>query len=83
MIKRFNEYEKPKYKKGDRCVYVYPIGKHKFLSVLDDNMIIEDEAFWNEEKHEWYYPIVGKQNPTNENSLRLYNGQDVGDIVNK
>lgn len=67
MIKKFDEYKKPKFQKGDRCVFVYPIGKYKI--------------FWNDERNEWSYPIEGKANPTEENFLILYNGQKVGDVV--
>lgn len=87
-IKNFNESYKsqPKFKKGDRCVYVYKVGKRKILSVLDDNMIIEDEPYWEEyNKHSnkgyWCYPIVGKANECPEDFLRLYNGQEEGDFV--
>jgi hypothetical protein len=81
MIKKFDEYRKPKFQKGDRCVFIYPVGKYKILSVLDNKMIIEDEPFWNEEQNEWSYPIVGKSNPTEENFLILYNGQMEGEVV--
>jgi hypothetical protein len=70
-IRKFN-HEEPKFKKGDRCVFVYPVGKYKIESVLDDNMVIQDEPFWNEERQMWSYPIVGKANPTEEIFLRLY-----------
>lgn len=77
---------KPKFKKGDRCVYVYEVGKRKILSVLDDNMTIEGKPFWEEydnhpNKGYWCYPIVGKANECPEDFLRLYNGQEEGDFV--
>lgn len=81
MIKKFDEYKKPKFQKGDRCIFVYPVGKYKTLSVLDNNMTIEDEPFWDDERNEWTYPIVGKANPTEENFLILYTGQKEGDVV--
>jgi hypothetical protein len=81
MIKKFDEYKKPKFQKGDRCIFIYPVGKYKVLSILDNNMVIEDEPFWNEERNEWSYPIVGKSNPTEENFLILYSGQEEGDVV--
>lgn len=72
MIKHFNEYNPPRFKKGDRCAFVYPVGKHKTLSILDDNMIIDDGVFWCNERNSWCYPIVGKANPTEEHLLILY-----------
>jgi hypothetical protein len=62
----------PKFKKGDRCVFVYPVGKgkNKKWEVLDDNMIINSEPFWYE--RDWYYNIVGKANPCNDAYLILY-----------
>lgn len=72
---------RPRFKKGDRCVFVYPIGKQKVLSVLDNNMIIDDEPFWNNIRNEWSYPIKDKSNPSEESFLILYNKQEVGDII--
>jgi len=81
MIKKFDRCKKPQFKKSDRCVFIYPVGKYKILSVLDNNMVIDGEPFWNEERNEWTYSIVGKANPTEEKFLILYNGQEVGDVV--
>lgn len=81
MIKKFVKHKDPKFKKGDRCVFVYPVGKHRILSVLDNNMVIDDKPFWNEERSEWSYPIIGKANPTEENFLIQYDGQKEGDVV--
>lgn len=71
----------PKFKKGDRCVFIYTVGKGKYKKweVLDDNMIIDSEPFWNE--NDWYYDIVGKANPCNDTFLRLYTGQEEGDEI--
>ena len=60
---------KPKFKKGDRCAFIYTVGKDKIISILDDNMVIDGEPFWNDE---WWYPIQGKANPTEESLLILY-----------
>lgn len=84
MIKKFDMYAKPKFKKGERCVYVYEVGG--VLSVLDDNMVIKGKPFWYEyddhpNKGYWNYPIVGKANECPEDFLRIYNGQEIGDEV--
>lgn len=75
MIK---EHSSPKFKKGDRCIYVYNVGC--IPSVLDDNMTIKDEPYWYDyenhpEKGYWLYPIIGKANDCPEDFLRLYTGQ--------
>ncbi len=70
---------KPKYKKGDRCVFIYSVGKEKIISVLDDNMVIDSEPIWYDDQ--WFYSIKGKANRTRENFLLLYNGQKNGDII--
>lgn len=71
----------PKFKKGDRCVFVYPVGKGKYQTwqVLEDDMVIDSDPFWDDEKDDWYYDIVGKANPCNDRFLRLYTGQEEGD----
>jgi len=74
----------PKFKKGDRCVYVYSVGG--ILSVLDDNMTINGKAHWFEyENHPnkgyWQYPIIDKANECPEDFLMLYNGQKIGEFV--
>lgn len=84
MIKKFDEYKKPNFKKGDRCVFVYNVGG--ILSVLNDNVTIESEPYWceydkNDQKGYWKYPIVGKVKDYPEEFLRLYTGQKVGDLV--
>ena len=84
MIKNFDGYNKPKFKKGDRCVYVTKVGG--ILSVLDDNMTISGEPHWYEydnhpNKGYWNYPIIGKANECPEDFLRLYNCQKEGDVV--
>jgi hypothetical protein len=61
--------EKPKFKIGDRCVFVDEVVD--ILSVLDNNMTIKSKPFWYE----------GKANECPEDFLRLYNGQKVGDLV--
>lgn len=71
----------PKFQKGDRCIFIYPIGECKVLSVLDNNMVIDNDPFWNDERNEWSYPIIGKANSTEENFLILYDGQHTGDVV--
>lgn len=40
----------PKYKHGDRCCFVYPVGKYERMSVLDDNMVIDGDPIWDKEK---------------------------------
>lgn len=75
----------PKFKKGDRCMYVYKIGISNQLDILDDNMVIEDDPIWEEydnhpKKGYWLYPIVGKANECPEDFLRLYNGQEEGEV---
>lgn len=79
----------PKFKKGDRCMYVYSvINGSSELDILDDNMVIKDEPFWYDhdnhpKKGYWLYPIVGKANECPEDFLRLYNGQEEGDIYSE
>ena len=75
---------KPKFKKGDRCVFVDKVGGK--LSVIEDDMTINGKPFWYEyENHPnkgyWQYPIIGKANECPEDFLRLYNGQEEGDFV--
>ena len=60
----------PKYKKGQRLSFVFSIGKDKIKSVLDDNMVVADEPF--EENNIWMYPIIGKANPSPENLLEPF-----------
>lgn len=74
----------PKFKIGDRCVFVYSVGG--YLSVLDNNMIIKSEPFWYEydnhpNKGYWLYPIIDKANECPEDFLRLYSDQKIGDMV--
>jgi len=76
----------PKFKKGDRCVYVYPVGKYQTLQVLDNNMIIDSDPFWYEydnhpNKGYWQYSIIGKSNECPEDFLRLYTEQEEGDDI--
>lgn len=76
--------EKPKFKVGDRCVFVDEVGD--ILSVLDNNMTIKSKPFWYDydnhpNKGYWCYLIEGKENECPEDFLRLYNGQKVGDLV--
>jgi hypothetical protein len=61
----------PKFKKGDRCMFVYPIGKEQNLGVLDDNMVIADDKVIRA-NNDWLYNIVGKANKTEEKFLKLY-----------
>ena len=76
-IKKFRP--EPKFKKGDRCVLVYPVmGKDKPWEVLDNNMVIDSDPFWD---NDWYYEIVDKANPCNDIFLRLYTGQEEGDEI--
>ena len=86
MIKKFKEYNKQKFKKGDRCVFVNKLNGDKYPSVFDDNMTIEDEPTWYEydnhpNKGYWTYPIIGKSNDCPEDLLRLYDGQKIGETV--
>lgn len=74
----------PKFKKGDRCVFVDKVGGR--LSVLEDDMTIESKPFWyNYDNHPnkgyWLYPIIGKANECPEDFLRLYTGQEEGNFV--
>jgi len=63
-IRLFESKIPPKFKKGDRCMYIYPVGKG-IMGVLDDNMVIESEdPFWMGD--DWWYDIVGKVNPSAE-----------------
>jgi len=76
--------DNPKFKKGDRCVFVDKVGDK--LSVLEDDMTIKSKPFWyNYDNHPkkgyWLYPIIGKANECPEDFLRLYNGQEEGDFV--
>lgn len=79
----------PKFKKGDRCMYVYNIiNGSSELEILDDSMVIKDNPFWYDydnhpKKGYWLYPIVGKANECPEDFLRLYNGQEEGDIYSE
>lgn len=73
----------PKFKKGDRCMYVYEVGG--ILSILEDDMTVKSKPFWysydeHPNKGYWCYPIVGKANECPEDFLRLYNGQEEGDF---
>jgi len=61
--------DNPKFKKGDRCMFVYPDSFGEDM-ILDDNMVIDSEPFIN--KNEWVYPIVGKANPSEERFLKIY-----------
>lgn len=85
-IKKFNESNKsePKFKKGDRCVYVYDV--YGTLEVLDNKMVISSDPFWYDYSDHpnggyWLYPIVGKGNECPEDFLRLYTGQKIGDEI--
>jgi hypothetical protein len=75
----------PKFKKGDRCMYVGKIIGFPDLEILDDNMVVNGEPFWYDydnhpNKGYWLYPIAGKANECPEDFLRLYNGQKEGDV---
>ena len=66
---------KPKYKKGDVCLFVEP----NFEDTLDDwkeIMIINGSASWypysnHPNKGYWQYPIKGKANECPEDLLKL------------
>lgn len=62
----------PKFKVGDRCKYMYPIGsgQNQVLTCMDDNMVIKSEPEWD--GRQWTYEIEGKCNPCREEYLELY-----------
>jgi len=63
----------PKFKKGDKCIYVYRILEDdKFLSILDYDMTISDNPWFYEQYNIWYYPIKGKANDCPEYFLRIW-----------
>jgi signal peptidase I len=69
----------PKYKKGDRCVYIDLVGKYDTLMVLNNNIVIEDDPYWNTKIKQWFYLIEGIERPMMEKNLRLYTDQIVGE----
>jgi len=58
---------KPKFKAGDRCVFVYG-DKHGIEMELDDNMVVKGKPRFEEGM--WWYDIKGKANPCEEKFLR-------------
>ncbi len=67
--------EKPKYKKGDRLVYMDE--NPEFTFPHDDNMVVDGDPIWEEnefhpKKGYWSYPIKGKANNCPEDFLTPY-----------
>ena len=61
--------QKPKYKKGDRCMFVQLVDNRP--SIMDDNMVINtDMPTWL--KGEWWYDVKGRSVPCAESALSAY-----------
>lgn len=84
LEKQINNSLTPKFKKGDRCVYIGNVGD--VPAIIEDDMVIESDGSWcdydNHPKGGYYqYSIVGKVNECPEDFLILYTGQKVGSII--
>jgi hypothetical protein len=70
-----NKKQLPKYKKGDRLVYMHE--NPEFIHPLDDNMVVDGKPNWRAyECHPnggyWSYPIKDKANECPEDFLTPY-----------
>jgi len=76
MIKKFEKFEslsQPKFKSGDRCMYIGPLGGRFIVVYADDFIIGEEPPYWEDHRKPcWFYHIVDKSNDCPEYMIVPY-----------